>query len=58
MFLNNFFVFQTLYFKYMYNNFLHSQVEACITTILNSSLIEEANESIVQENMLVKYVRL
>lgn len=46
----------TLYFKYMYNNFLHSQVEACITTILNSSLIEEANESIVQENMLVKYL--
>lgn len=46
----------TLYFKYMYNNFLHSQVEACITTILNSSLIEEANESIMQENMLVKYL--
>ncbi|XP_069804488.1 serine/threonine-protein phosphatase 6 regulatory subunit 1 isoform X2 [Dendropsophus ebraccatus] len=45
-----------LYFKYMYNNFLHSQVEACITTILNSSSIEDANESNVQENVLIKYL--
>lgn len=45
-----------LYFKYMYNNFLHSQVEACITTILNSSSIEDANESNAQENLLVKYL--
>ncbi|XP_044137655.1 serine/threonine-protein phosphatase 6 regulatory subunit 1 isoform X2 [Bufo gargarizans] len=45
-----------LYFKYMYNNFLHSQVEACITTILNSSSIEDTNESNAEENLLVKYL--
>ncbi|XP_056399878.1 serine/threonine-protein phosphatase 6 regulatory subunit 1 isoform X3 [Hyla sarda] len=45
-----------LYFKYMYNNFLHSQVEACVTTILNSTSIEDANESNAQENLLVKYL--
>ncbi|XP_040288309.1 serine/threonine-protein phosphatase 6 regulatory subunit 1 isoform X1 [Bufo bufo] len=45
-----------LYFKYMYNNFLHSQVEACITTILNSNSIEDTNESNEQENLLVKYL--
>ncbi|XP_066463849.1 serine/threonine-protein phosphatase 6 regulatory subunit 1 isoform X2 [Eleutherodactylus coqui] len=45
-----------LYFEYMYNNFLHSQVEACITTILNSSSIDDANESSAQENLLVKYL--
>uniref|UniRef100_A0A8C5MTT5 Protein phosphatase 6 regulatory subunit 1 n=1 Tax=Leptobrachium leishanense TaxID=445787 RepID=A0A8C5MTT5_9ANUR len=44
-----------LYFKYMYNNFLHSQVELCITTILNSAPIEEDNENDPQENPLVKY---
>ncbi|XP_063798894.1 serine/threonine-protein phosphatase 6 regulatory subunit 1 isoform X2 [Pseudophryne corroboree] len=45
-----------LYFKYMYNNFLHSQVEVCINTVLNSTSVEEANESDLQENMLVKYI--
>ncbi|KAM8927224.1 serine/threonine-protein phosphatase 6 regulatory subunit 1 [Pelodytes ibericus] len=45
-----------LYFKYMYNNFLHSQVEVCITTILNSSPTEETNESDLPENPLVKYL--
>ncbi|KAG9481602.1 hypothetical protein GDO78_010700 [Eleutherodactylus coqui] len=45
-----------LYFEYMYNNFLHSQVEACITTILNSSSVDDANESSAQENLLVKYL--
>ncbi|XP_077115670.1 serine/threonine-protein phosphatase 6 regulatory subunit 1 isoform X1 [Ranitomeya variabilis] len=45
-----------LYFTYMYNNFLHSQVEACITNILNSSAIEDASESDAAENLLVKYL--
>ncbi|KAM9299406.1 serine/threonine-protein phosphatase 6 regulatory subunit 1 [Gastrophryne carolinensis] len=45
-----------LYFRYMYNNFLHSQVEVCITTVLNSTPIEETNESDVQDNELVKYL--
>ncbi|XP_040181662.1 serine/threonine-protein phosphatase 6 regulatory subunit 1 isoform X2 [Rana temporaria] len=45
-----------LYFKYMYNNFLHSQIEVCITTVLNSIPIQETNESEVQENELVKYL--
>ncbi|XP_018426627.1 PREDICTED: serine/threonine-protein phosphatase 6 regulatory subunit 1-like, partial [Nanorana parkeri] len=45
-----------LYFKYMYNNFLHSQIEVCITTVLNSIPIQETNENDVQENELVKYL--
>lgn len=45
-----------LYFKYMYNNFLHSQIEVCITTVLNSIPIQETNESEVQENELVQYL--
>lgn len=45
-----------LYFKYVYNNFLHSQIEVCITTVLNSIPIQETNESDVQENELVKYL--
>ncbi|KAM3923293.1 serine/threonine-protein phosphatase 6 regulatory subunit 1 isoform 2-T2 [Leptodactylus fuscus] len=45
-----------LYFKYMYNNFLHSQVEACITIILNASSMEDVNESNIQENLLVTYL--
>ncbi|KAM5132468.1 serine/threonine-protein phosphatase 6 regulatory subunit 1 isoform 2-T2 [Mantella aurantiaca] len=45
-----------LYFKYMYNNFLHSQIEVCITTVLNSIPVQETNESDVQENELVKYL--
>ncbi|KAM4704186.1 serine/threonine-protein phosphatase 6 regulatory subunit 1 [Rhinophrynus dorsalis] len=45
-----------LYFKYMYNNFLHSQVEACITTALNSAPIEETNECDLPDNPLVNYL--
>lgn len=45
-----------LYFKYMYNNFLHAQIEVCITTVLNSIPIQETNESDIQENKLVKYL--
>ncbi|CAH2319193.1 serine threonine- phosphatase 6 regulatory subunit 1 isoform X1 [Pelobates cultripes] len=45
-----------LYFKYVYNNFLHSQVELCINTILNSAPIEETNETDEQVNPLVKYL--
>ncbi|XP_053546676.1 serine/threonine-protein phosphatase 6 regulatory subunit 1 isoform X2 [Bombina bombina] len=45
-----------LYFKYMYNNFLHSQVEVCITTILNSASNEETNEGETQENPLITYL--
>ncbi|XP_068097365.1 serine/threonine-protein phosphatase 6 regulatory subunit 1-like isoform X2 [Hyperolius riggenbachi] len=45
-----------LYFRYMYNNFLHSQVEVCIATVLNSAPLEETNEGEVQENELVKYL--
>ncbi|OCT70945.1 serine/threonine-protein phosphatase 6 regulatory subunit 1 isoform X2 [Xenopus laevis] len=45
-----------LYFKYMYNNFLHAQVEVCITTILNSSPLEETIEDEAQGNPLVRYL--
>lgn len=33
-----------LFFKYSWNNFLHSQVEKCITTILNNPPTEEDGE--------------
>ncbi|KAE8593953.1 hypothetical protein XENTR_v10019384 [Xenopus tropicalis] len=45
-----------LYFKYMYNNFLHAQVEVCITTILNSSPLEETIEDEAQGHPLVRYL--
>ncbi|XP_041424305.1 protein phosphatase 6 regulatory subunit 1 L homeolog isoform X3 [Xenopus laevis] len=45
-----------LYFQYMYNNFLHAQVEVCITTILNSSPLEETIEDEAQGSPLVRYL--
>ncbi|XP_069494295.1 serine/threonine-protein phosphatase 6 regulatory subunit 1 isoform X2 [Ambystoma mexicanum] len=48
-----------LYFQYMFNNFLHSQVEVCVSTILNMAPAEEPNENISeveQENHLVKHL--
>ncbi|XP_053308544.1 serine/threonine-protein phosphatase 6 regulatory subunit 1 isoform X2 [Spea bombifrons] len=45
-----------LYFKYMYNNFLHAQVEVCVAAILSSTPIEETNEIDLLENPLVKYL--
>ena len=34
-------VFQDLFFKYSWNNFLHTQVEHCVSTILNNPPSEE-----------------
>ncbi|KAM4651223.1 serine/threonine-protein phosphatase 6 regulatory subunit 1 isoform 2-T2 [Discoglossus pictus] len=45
-----------LFFKYMYNNFLHLQVEVCISTILNSIPSEETNEGDPQDNPLITYL--
>ncbi|KAG8434102.1 hypothetical protein GDO86_012466 [Hymenochirus boettgeri] len=46
-----------LYFKYMYNNFLHAQVEVCITTILNTTTEDETNEDDeVHDNPLIRYL--
>ena len=38
------FHFQELFFKYSWNNFLHTQVEKCITTVLNNPPTEEDGE--------------
>lgn len=35
---------QELFFKYSWNNFLHAQVEKCITTVLNNPPTEEDGE--------------
>ena len=35
---------QELFFKYSWNNFLHTQVEKCITTVLNNPPTEEDGE--------------
>lgn len=35
---------QELFFKYSWNNFLHTQVERCITTVLNNPPTEEDGE--------------
>lgn len=39
---NNYFVFllQDLFFKYIWNNFLHTHVTQCLFTILNNPPIE------------------
>lgn len=37
-------VLQELFFKYSWNNFLHTQVEKCITTVLNNPPTEEDGE--------------
>ncbi|XP_041355125.1 serine/threonine-protein phosphatase 6 regulatory subunit 3-like isoform X2 [Gigantopelta aegis] len=39
-----------LYFKYIWNNFLHTQVEQCIVTILNNHPVEEEGK---KENPLL-----
>uniref|UniRef100_A0A4W3JQN6 Protein phosphatase 6 regulatory subunit 1 n=1 Tax=Callorhinchus milii TaxID=7868 RepID=A0A4W3JQN6_CALMI len=52
-----------LYFKYVWNNFLHLQVELCIGTALGNPPIEESaetpaenNAETVRENPLIKHV--
>ena len=35
---------QELFFKYSWNNFLHTQVEKCVTTVLNNPPTEEDGE--------------
>ena len=43
--MNNFFIaLQELFFKYSWNNFLHTQVEKCVTTVLNNPPTEEDGE--------------
>ncbi|XP_078511165.1 serine/threonine-protein phosphatase 6 regulatory subunit 1 isoform X4 [Lissotriton helveticus] len=48
-----------LYFHYVYNNFLHSQVEACVSTILNMAPAMESDEDTPvaeKESHLVKHL--
>ncbi|XP_069056861.1 serine/threonine-protein phosphatase 6 regulatory subunit 1 isoform X2 [Pleurodeles waltl] len=48
-----------LYFHYVYNNFLHSQVEVCVSTILNMAPAVESDENTPvseKESHLVKHL--
>ena len=52
-------VFQELFFKYTWNNFLHSQVEQCIAFALNSELSlsveNDASENVLLQNVSTFY---
>ncbi|XP_012257302.2 serine/threonine-protein phosphatase 6 regulatory subunit 3 isoform X2 [Athalia rosae] len=50
--LGTFEVLLDLFFKYAYNNFLHTQVEQCIALAINSD-VEDAN-AVIYENIFVK----
>jgi len=54
-----FYVFQELFFKYTWNNFLHSQVEQCIAFALNSELSlsveNDASENVLLQNVSTFY---
>lgn len=55
------FVFQDMFFKYTWNNFLHTQVEICIALILASPLENTENGTITDQessgdNLLLKHV--
>ena len=55
------FVFQDMFFKYTWNNFLHTQVEICIALILASPLESTENGTITDQdstgdNLLLKHV--
>lgn len=45
-----FFWLQDLFFKYTWNNFLHFQVEMCVTSILNHSAHMGLQSSILQNH--------
>lgn len=48
-----------LYFTYVYNNFLHSQVEQCISTLLNTPAPEEEVENsgeIISVHQLIRHL--
>ena len=47
--------FQDLYHKYMWNNFLHTQVEQCIGTVLSN--VQTEGEGQQPETPLVQQVR-
>ena len=52
-------VFQELFFKYTWNNFLHSQVEQCIAFAMNSelslSIENDASENVLLQNVSIVY---
>lgn len=57
------FVFQDMYFKYIWNNFLHIQVEICIAMILampptqnDLEINREEDQEPVRENILITHV--
>lgn len=50
---------QDLYFKYTYNNFLHAQVEACLTNVFSSHAGDETIENHskpLPENPVIQHV--
>lgn len=46
---------QDLFFKFPWNNFLHTQVEGCISAALSSTVSLNANEDSSEEPFSMKY---
>ena len=46
---------QDLFFKFPWNNFLHTQVEGCISAALSSTASLNANEDSSEEPFSMKY---
>ena len=47
---------QDLFFHYVFNNFLHAQVEVCISTMLSSGPPADSGSDTPSENPVVKHV--
>ena len=47
---------QDLFFHYVFNNFLHAQVEVCVSTMLSSGPPADSGSDTPSENPVVKHV--
>lgn len=47
---------QDLFFHYVFNNFLHAQVEVCVSTMLSSAPPADSSSDTPPENPVVKHV--
>lgn len=47
---------QDLFFHYVFNNFLHTQVEVCVSTMLSSGPPADSSSDTPIQNPVVKHV--